>query len=236
MTLALSLAIDPLSAMRPRPVAQTAGAGARPAPAAAAPAPAAPPRPAAPAARPTAPPATAMARRPPPSPAAPSEPWRVQVGLGVLGSAGMSLSPTVGLTGSVGARGRRWSLSIEGRVDLPRSASVSGGRVTASALGGVLVPCLHLGPLAGCALALAGAVRGSGERLADARQQTTVLAALGGRLAIEVPSNGGALAVRLHIDLVASVVRTTLRVGGEPAWTAPPLSGAVGAAALVRFW
>jgi hypothetical protein len=39
-----------------------------------------------------------------------------------------------------------------------------------------------------------------------------------------------------HVDLVAPLTRTSLRVSGEAVWTTPPLSGALGARLERAFW
>jgi hypothetical protein len=233
MELALSIAIDPLSVMREAPpVSPTA------LPAAGPPGPIAPRAPAA--ASDSARPPPAPLAPPPPSvsvlapPPRPSPPRSLQVNLGAAGNWGASVAATAGFLAGVGLRSEGWSISVEGRADLPRSRPVDGGSISAATLAGTLAPCLHRGVFGGCLLATVAALRGSGQGLQNSQEATTTLYAVGARALVELPS-GSAVALRLHLDLQSPLVRTTLRVGGEPVWTAPPLSIALGLGAVVRF-
>jgi len=214
--LALSIAVDPLSVARD------------------APAPASAPAPivvgqAAPPAAP-APPAAVSVQAAPPAP-----PKHVQATLGAAGSVGGSVAPTLGVVAGVGFGTDSWSVAIEGRADLPASKEVDGGgRITASMLAGTLAPCFQRWLLGGCLLATVAALRGAGEGLDAPREQTTWLVAGGARVLIEAPGSGW-VAFRAHLDLLSPLVRTTLKVGGNPVWTAPPISAALGVAAVVRF-
>jgi len=215
MELALSIAIDPLSVTG------------------VAPAPASPPAPS----RPITVFVETLAPAPLPSssPPGPAGPPKFLLALGgAVGSVGTSLSPTLGFLGGFGLASERWSVSLEGRADLPASREVEGGHITLSMLSGTLVPCLHRRPFSGCLLASFLALRGSGYDLDDARQLTTTLLALGSRVALELPSTG-AFAVRAHADVLAPLARTTLKVGGQPVWTSPPVSVTLGVAAVVNF-
>jgi hypothetical protein len=214
MELALSIAIDPLSVSRE----PTAPSGPGPAPAQVtvlitAPAPPVPV---------------------PAAPTAPASPKFLLATGGAVGSVGTTFSPTLGFLAGFGLASERWSVSIEGRADLPASREVDGGRVNLSSLAGTLAPCLHRRPFGGCLLATVLALRGSGHDLAEARQLTTALVALGARVAVEVPSRGS-FAVRAHADVLGPLTRTTLKVGGEPVWTSPPLSATLGVAAVINF-
>jgi hypothetical protein len=209
MELALSIAIDPLSVSREPP----------------------PPRPSPPivVVAPS-PPAPA----PPPPPAEPSTPKFFAASGGAVGNVGASLAPAVGFQAGFGLASARWSMSLEGRADLPASKDVEGGHITLSTLAGTLVPCVHRGPFAGCVLATVMALRGSGHDLVDAQQLTTSLFAAGARAAFELPSSS-VFGIRAHLDVLAPLARTTLKVGGTPVWTSPPVSAAFGLAAVVRF-
>jgi hypothetical protein len=217
MELALSIAIDPLSVARDPP-----------------PAPPAPIVVVAPAPAPPLPPTPALAVHAAPPPAPPAPPKRVHASVGAAGSVGGSLAATVGVVAGVGLGTEAWSIDIEGRADLPTSREVAGGRVSASMLAGTLAPCLHRWLVGGCLLATVALLRGSGQDLVDPREETTSLVAFGARTMIEVPG-GSWIAFRAHLDLLSPLVRTTLKVGGEPVWTSPPVSAALGVAAVARF-
>jgi hypothetical protein len=208
MDLALSIAIDPLSISRepaaPSPVVVF------------------------PVAVPSPPPVVEA----PPTESPP--PKFVEVDIGLAGNWGETVSPTAGLFAGAGIRSERWSLSLEGRADLPRSREIGGGRVEAGVLAGTLVPCLRRGILAGCFLATVAALRGSGQGLDDANRATTPLVALGARALVEIPRTG-MVAFRAHLDLLSPLTRTTLKVGGEAVWTSPLVNAALGLAAVVRF-
>jgi hypothetical protein len=167
-------------------------------------------------------------------PAEPSTPKFLVATGGAAGSIGMLLSPSLGFLAGFGLASERWSISLEGRTDLPSSREVDGGRISLSALAGTIAPCLHHRPFAGCALMTAFALRGSGHALDDAEQVTTSGFALGARAAFELPA-ASTFAVRAHLDVIGPLTRTTLNVGGNPIWTSPPLSVALGLGAVVRF-
>ena len=57
----------------------------------------------------------------------------------------------------------------------------------------------------------------------------------GGRVASELrPSNS--LFIRLHLDLLANLTRTTLELRGAEAWRAPPLAAAFRIEAGTGIW
>src|SRR5262249_3940922 len=134
MELAISIAIDPMSASRP-----------------AAPAPAPTPAP-----TPSPPPER---ERPKPVSVTPTT---FHASAGMIGTFGSAPGPALGVTLEGGARRGAVSLSLEGRVDVPASESLSMGEVSGSLLVGSLVPCLHRGVFAGCGLITGGALRGGG--------------------------------------------------------------------------
>jgi hypothetical protein len=170
-----------------------------------------------------------VAEAPPPSP-----PKLIELEVGAVGSWGQTVSPTAGLVAGAGLRSEGWSLSLEGRADLPRSREVGGGRVEAGTLAGSLVPCLRRGLFGACFLASVVALRGNGQGLLEAQQMTTVFVSLGARAMVELPQTG-VLAFRAHLDLSVPLTRTTLKVGEEAVWTSPPVNVALGLAGVVRF-
>jgi hypothetical protein len=167
-------------------------------------------------------------------PSKPGAPMILHARLGTVGNVGASLSPAIGFLAGAGIGTKAWSVAIEGGADLPTSRDVQGGSISVTTVSGTLVPCLHRWVLGLCALATVGVVRGSAQELENPQRVSTPMLALGARTLIEVPADA-ALAFRAHFDLLSPLVRTTLRVGGDPAWTSPPLSVALGFSAVVKF-
>lgn len=238
LLLASSLALDPLGATRPR-----------------APKVAAPPAPA-PAAAPAAPPARpAVAPDRPRSSARRAEAAgrssRMEVGAGLVGSAGAAPAAAMGFDLSVSERWASSSLGLEGRADLPASVSAGGGSVEAQLLFAELVPCLRRGLFGACALLAAGAEEAEGVNLRAGRHLTTFFAGAGARALADLPigrfgpasppaggpdsTEGDGLSLRLWLDLLAPVARTALYVGDAEVWSSPTLSGALGLALVARF-
>jgi hypothetical protein len=209
MTLAISIAIDPESFARP--VEQE---------------PLEPP----PVAPPAAPPPC-----PPPPPAPPPDPVTYRASVGALASLGSAPAPAVGLTAQAGARWRNVSLGVEGRADFESSASVEPeGGVGTSLMLATLVPCMHSSVFIGCALASAGAMRGSGEDIDREGSDTTFFAAAGARAGAELPLSA-LVAARVHLDLVGVLTRTTLRISERRVWTTEPVFASLGVAGVLRF-
>ncbi len=226
LELAISIAIDPLAGSRPRP------------------APAAPP-PAPPPPAPPPPPEIIVVREPaPPSqpaqpPPVPPVPIGFQVRLGGLGSVGSAPAATIG--GSVQASARRgsFSLGLEGRGDLTSTTTLEFdnmrvGDMQTSSLMGSLVPCALRGVLEGCALLSAGAIRAASHDLAMPQQVSAPFVALGARVGLELPL-GGILSAGVHADVLARITDVVLRVSGQPVWTSPAISAALGVTVGARF-
>jgi hypothetical protein len=94
-----------------------------------------------------------------------------------------------------------------------------------------VVPCYHAGALFGCALATAGALQGTGSGVDVPEKDTTFYAAVGGRVGAEVRVTEW-LALAAFGDLRGTLTRTTLQIDGHDVWTTPPVSGALGVAAV----
>jgi len=220
MSLAISIAIDPLSISRPRktPPKPTSAPPQCPVASAAAPPPCPEVEP------PTSPKC--------PAPPEPQSPVRFHAGLGVLTAFGAAPAVAVGFNLQAGARYKAASLSLEGRVDLPASTDTPVGTVASSLRLATLVPCGHLSYFAGCALVSLGGLQG--ENVALERRDTTFYAAAGARLGAAIPIYG-ILRARAHADLLATLTRTVLFFGGVETWRTPPLQGALGLAIGADF-
>lgn len=230
VTLALSIAIDPLRLYRapsppvpvPAPVPVPTPPRTEPPPASAGPSPVERPRP-------------PRADLPRPRPAT----VHLVVGGGGAVAFGAAPGPTVGFQAFVGLRARAASIALEARADLPATAPTpSGGEVDAGLVLATLAPCLHLGVAAVCALGSVGVLRGtardpSGSDAAS-RRGSQLFVAVGARVAVEIPLHR-LLALRLHADGLLPVTRTTVAVGEANVWTTPTFAGALGLGAVVTF-
>ncbi len=213
MALAISLAIDPLGS--PHAVS----------PPTLAPAPALAPPPQVPGLeRPPAsgPPTLASAVAAPPGRV-------VELGAGAVIGIGTAPAPTVGVSIQAGVRWSTFSLSLEGRGDVPSSRSAGGGQVSASLLSASLLPCLHHSFLMGCAVASLGSIHGASAGVGYPASDDSVYGAIGARLGVVVPL-WRFLLMRAYIDGSASLSRTTLTLNGTSVWTSPPVAGALGLA------
>ena len=227
MELAISIAIDPLAGSRPR--------AAPPAP---------PPAPTPPPAPPP-PPRVIVVREPAPPPApappppAPRVPIVFQVRLGGLGTLGSAPAAAVGGTVQASVRRGWFSIGLEGRGDLAQTTELDYngrqvGDFQTSTLMGSLVPCAFRGVLEGCALLSAGQIRASSRGLAMPQQVTAPFLAVGARVGLEIPL-GSVLSWGAHLDVLAPISETVLRIGGQPVWTSPAISGALGVTIGARF-
>jgi hypothetical protein len=178
----------------------------------------------------------ALATSSSPEASAPRRPLVIHAGLGAVATVGSGPGLAWGGTAVMGLKGDSLSLSIEPRVDAPVSVATSAGTgevhfFTASAS---LVPCLHLGSLAGCGVLGAGLLRGRGENVRGARSGTGPWLSAGARLAWQLPL-GPSFGLRIHAEVLALPVRTVLRVGDEAVWATPRLSGTAGLSLVRSF-
>jgi len=198
----------------------------------------------------SAPTATPESREPPPEPTTPTEPAaaekppratssggsvRGRIGGGVLGVIGTEPEPTLGFDVFGGAGTKRWTVDVEGRLDLPRDFEKNGLVARLSLLAATLAPCVHLGVAALCALGTGGALQGSVSQGAFSQSRSSAWFALGARAALELPLVAD-LGLRVHTDVQAALTRTNVdaNVGGVATtlWESPPVAATVGAGLL----
>ena len=241
LELAVAIAIDPLSLIRP----DGAPPVDRPDAVEVAPPPTLPVLP--PASSATTPPS------PPPSPRRPVPPpaerTRIFAGVGALLAIGTAPAlAAAGFTLTFAFRQSAWSVAVELRADLPAGTSAGGGRVSSMLATGGLVACVHgkvfhLGrrevEAAGCGIVAAGIQIDSGEGF-DRENRTLVApyVAVGGRFALEVPL-AGPLAACVHADLLVPTYRSDFQVlrngAAETVFSTPPVSAAVGVSLRAYF-
>lgn len=229
LALSMSLAIDPLSALRPvgQPPADVPPPEAE--------TPKEPDTPKEPTPKedppPPAPKPPAAERPPPPEPSGRG----VDLGLAIHGTAGTAPAPAFGMRLVAEFIDRRYSIGLEGRLDLPASADTSeGGRVRASLVSGALVPCLRFGPAGACAVLLAGRASFGSEGVSTPRDDATLFLAGGLRIAADIKLFEE-LKLRPFVEVLGHATPYELTVNGRTVYTLPTVSGAVGLAAL-RFF
>jgi hypothetical protein len=213
LSLAISIAIDPLSLSKP------------PLPAAAIPAP--PPSPLPRAERPCPPP-------PEPAPAEePASPITFRASAGAHVALGAAPTPAAfGLDIDAGLRWRALSIDLGGRADIPMSSETPSGTIATSLLFATVAPCGHVSFFSGCALGAFGAMRG--EHVDLEQRDSVPFVALGARAAAEVPIYE-VVGLRIFADLLAPLIRTGVIVRGQEVWRAPVVQGAIGLAVQGDF-
>ncbi len=135
------------------------------------------------------------------------------------------------------ARYSLFSLGLEGLIAAPSSQTAKNrapGGVSAWPLVGALVPCVHVGPVFGCALLESGALIASGEGVPGAQSSAGTWVALGARVGGELRLWEN-LSLRLRVDGLFDVTQPALWVGSTREWPAPLLAGSAGIDAVVRF-
>lgn len=116
----------------------------------------------------------------------------------------------------------------------PAGREVGGGRVRVSSLQAAFVPCGRAGWFRFCGVARAGLAFAAGERLEPARRGVAPTVGLGARLSVHLPLSGR-VALAVHAELAAALLRTRLRVDDAVAWSTPRLGGATGVALSWRL-
>jgi hypothetical protein len=79
-----------------------------------------------------------------------------------------------------------------------------------------------------------GEVIGEGTGVATSQTRAAPYVAFGARAGAEIPV-AGPLEVRAYVDVDVALTKTTLAIDSASVWTTPPVGGAAGVAALVRF-
>ncbi len=129
----------------------------------------------------------------------------------------------------------RWSLGVEGRIDVPGSAPEAGhGRVSSWLAAGGVTACADPWPLALCAIGEVGQLRASSEGVPVTRSASFAWLAAGARVGVSIPIERQ-VAVRVHSDVLADLDRPRVALNGVPAWTAPALAATFGADLVIHF-
>jgi hypothetical protein len=177
-------------------------------------------------------PASALQPAPPPPPPAPRA-WRGFAGLGPRATAGVAPGAVAGLALSAGAVGRRGTLGLELGGFLPGDASYAGGRVAVLPLTVSLLPCASRGHWEACGVAALGLVRGAGAGFSENLSAWKAFAGLGARGGLGVGAERFRL--RLFVELLAVLPRTTFLIGDAAAYTTRGVSVGGGLDGLMFF-
>ena len=171
----------------------------------------------------------------PPPPATSREPIKMLIAAGPVVAIGTAPGVSLGAALQIGVRWKGFSAAVEGRADLPASASAgNGARVQSSLIAVSLLPCFHMGVVHGCAVGTLGSLSATATDIARSNREQTLFAAAGVRGGVEwwFAAN---LGVQAHADVLAPITRTTLQIDGRDAWTTSPVALGGGISLAAHF-
>ncbi len=243
MALSMSIALDPLSLMRPRPAAPAlttppaaAESGPEVAPAELAPSEGARVETArvetADEAHLLAPAAVARG-----APGLASLSWFV--GAGPTGSVGSGPAPAVGATAFAGILWQSLSVEAAARADLPATHSTSqGGRVRSTLALAMIAPCAHLGRAFLCAVGALGQINVSATAVSQPRAESGLFAAVGPRVGATLPLGGPvgrSFGLRAYGDALFLLTPYDLSLNNTPVFSAPRVTISFTLAGVFHF-
>ncbi len=160
--------------------------------------------------------------------------WRGYASL--FGSIGALPRPSPGARVGLSIQRRGLRAGVEAGGLLPAPEEQRGDdRVVISLWLGNIYGCAALtARFLGCVLGSYGVFRGRGEGVSAPRTEVVSRAALGTRLAYELPL-GARWSLSAHADLLGTLVRPTFTLNGESAWRPPPVSSELGLSLSLRF-
>ena len=170
-----------------------------------------------------------------PPPATSREPIKMLIAAGPVVAIGTAPGVSLGAALQIGVRWKGFSAAVEGRADLPASASAANGaRVQSWLIAVSLLPCFHVRVAHGCAVGMLGSLSATATDIARPNREQTLFAAAGVRGGVEwwFAAN---LGVQAHADVLAPITRTTLRIDGRDAWTTSPVALGGGIALAGHF-
>jgi hypothetical protein len=157
-----------------------------------------------------------------------SQPTGPEVRAGLGGGVSFGTLPLVsgGPSLELSVRYRRFSLGVEGRIDLPTTLDLKDGeRLTAWLAAAAVAPCAQFRHVFGCGFVSLGAVTSAGSWADGRSDRTALIAATGPRAGIELPLSER-FAARIHGDLALSLTPTDL--GTQHTWMSPAVAGLLG--------
>jgi hypothetical protein len=170
---------------------------------------------------------------PPPPLVEASSAVKFHAGVALLGLVGTSPGVSGGFAVRVGLHAERWSISLDGRAELPRAMAAGPGEVSVGHLAGLLAPCVHfLSYFGACGVVGAGVTRVTSTGLEGSRDGSSLFLQAGGRVQALFPLSPH-IALGGSVDVLVPLARTILLVGDEQLWSTPPVNG--NAALVVAF-
>jgi hypothetical protein len=148
-----------------------------------------------------------------------------EIGAGVWSA--VNVAPVVSVGGALFA-GARWG-PLAFYLELKQNLPASGDGISAALLTGAFLPCARQSILFACANASWGELSVEGARSASARY-----VAVGGRLGVQINAFRQ-LSLRFQIEGLRSLDETVVMQGPSEVWRLPPVSGALGTDASLRF-
>jgi hypothetical protein len=166
------------------------------------------------------------------------------LGAEVVGTVASLPGPTVGPGLLASLRYRRFAASLTARYDLGASAPLQGGGDLYASLFSAAIQVCALqragarGELELCALGAVGALSANATSLDRSTPEATVYAGAGASVGFTW-ALGSVFGVRIHVDVVANIVRArhTVFDGGveREVWLAPPAAAVFGLGPVVHF-
>jgi hypothetical protein len=208
--------------------------------------PSAPPSPPLPQARRAAPepvrlPEHPKAPTPPEAAPSPSEPLRLEAGLGATLGLGITPGAAAGMTLSFGVRRPAWSLAVEGRGLVSVAQEVEAVPLGTSAFTMAAVGCLRSSHLFACGVASVGVVRFAARSPWNLALRNDALLGCGARLGSDWPlldrwsAHGYAEATVIVADAVLRRQSDPRNVPGAIMWSSPPLAATLGLGITAAF-
>jgi len=148
----------------------------------------------------------------------------LSLGLGPTVWTGAAPSVSAGAFAFLRARRAWFSISIEGRADLPASLTLPQGTVETSLLFGSLAPCAHFSVIGLCAVGSFGSIHGTSRDVTFPRDDSSLHAALGLRARAEFRLSEVA-SVFGAVDAAYTLTSQRLLLNGVDVYALPRLSG-----------
>ncbi|WP_437563965.1 hypothetical protein [Sorangium sp. So ce542] len=168
------------------------------------------------------------------APAGPSEPLRIEAGLGATVGLGITPGVAAGTTLALGARWSDWSVAVEGRGLVSLANEIADMDVGTTAFTVAALACRRGQLMFGCGLGTVGAVRFIPRDPWNMRVRSKALFGMGARLGSAWPLSDR-WSVHAHAEAIWIVEDALLRRQGDgsetpapPSWSSPPLAASVG--------
>jgi hypothetical protein len=158
---------------------------------------------------------------------------KLEAGGGAIAGAGTMPGISAGFVPFLRARHGAGSVALEGRYEFSALNWVNGDRVNVSLVGGSIVPCVHMGLLAGCPALLLGRYRAEGLDVAP-REATALFAAVGLRVGAEIPV-GSSIWAFIRGEGLVNLTRHELTMSEELLWRVPALGFTLSAGAFASI-